>query len=101
MSETSDRIIVQLNRFALKVQKFRMLVRAHFYELFPELHPESRRQIDTSAKCPACGIKKPHVVTWNPITRFVIHSCVQCKADFAQSPITPFDKWQKKIEASE
>ncbi len=92
MSFHPDRVILRL------VRRFM----AALYEAFPYLLAVNRREIDISAKCPACGIRKPHVVTWNATTRFIIHSCVQCKADFAQSPITPFDKWQKKItEASE
>ncbi len=106
VSEISQPILIRIYVFARKVQTLRdktwVRIKNRFYEIFPDLHPEVLRKIDTSAKCPACGIKKPHVIKWDAITRFVIHSCAQCKADFAESPILPFDKWQKKIvEASE
>ncbi len=64
---------------------------------WPSLLAVNRTKIDTSARCPACGVQKAHVVTWNPTSRLIVHLCIQCKAEFAQAPVVSADKWQKKI----
>ncbi len=58
---------------------------------------ELRRKVDISAKCPACGVVKAHVIKWNPITRLVVHTCIQCAAEFAQEPIIKASVWQKRV----
>ncbi len=72
------------------------LIRA-LYAQFPWLLAVNRRKIDISAKCPACGVVKAHVIKWNPITRLVVHTCARCAADFAQEPIIKVNVWQKRV----
>lgn len=69
------------------------------YRWFPRLLAANRFKIDSSARCPACGIYLAHVIKWNAGSRLVVHTCIRCAAEFAQDAVISPDKWIKKAIA--
>jgi len=50
-------------------------------------------KVSNSLKCPACGIRQEHKMTFSETYQALIHQCARCSAEFASPPVVAAEKW--------
>ena len=54
------------------------------------------KKISHTAKCPGCGVRKWHTFAFSQEYSMILHTCLECRAVWANAPIVAAEKWQVK-----
>jgi hypothetical protein len=69
------------------------MLRDYFVVRVMRLHVKYFVSVSASAKCPACGVRSKHKMSWQQLYASIIHTCTRCTAQWAEQPVVANKHW--------